>query len=73
MNDTNIIQIKIVKKPSAYDTLITLNVNEQCYIKTKQIKSTSIRSAIRLLNKSGYWFECSEKGLVDQILVRRTL
>ena len=58
-------------RPSATKTLKTIEVGETVIIKTRHIKKPSICSAAAKLNKTGYLFEVSEKGLVDEVMVTR--
>lgn len=63
--------LTIVNKVSVQRTLLTIKPGENKIIKTNLIKASSIRSAIRCLNKKGYSYKASEKGLIDEIEVSR--
>lgn len=71
MNNQVNTQIKVVKIPSATETLSNLNVGDCGFIKTRNLKLTSIRSAVRYLATQGLEFECSEKGLVNEVFIKR--
>ncbi|MCD8044877.1 MAG: hypothetical protein LUE98_15570 [Tannerellaceae bacterium] len=64
-------RIKTIKKVDVQSTLLSIPVGGEVTIKNKQVKSSSIRSAIRVLNQRGYRFESSEKGLIDEVRIRR--
>ena len=53
MNNQVNTQIKVVKIPSATETLSNLNVGDCGFIKTRNLKLTSIRSAVRYLATQG--------------------
>lgn len=52
-------------------TLLNIKVGEQVVFATKDIKCTSIRSGINYLNSKGYLFKSSEKGLINEVMVKR--
>ncbi|MCD7929955.1 MAG: hypothetical protein LUH15_00490 [Tannerellaceae bacterium] len=64
-------RIKTIKKVDVQSTLLSIPVGGEVTIKNKQVKSSSIRSAIRVLNQRGYRFESSEKGLIYEVRIRR--
>jgi len=63
--------IKPVTKINVKATLLKIGVGQSTVIKTKTIKASSIRSAVRVLNNEGYDYESTEKGLVDTVKVTR--
>ncbi len=62
---------RTVKKVDVQSTLLSIPVGEELIIKTRIIKASSIRSAIRYLNQKGYMFASTEKGLIDEVKVFR--
>ena len=66
-----ITNIKPATKIDVKATLLKIGVGKSTIIKTKTIKGSSIRSAIRVLNKKGYDFDSTERGLIDAIKVTR--
>ena len=64
---------KIIKKyrPLVMDTLRSISIGDSLTIRTKDIKASSIRSGIRYLNKKGYEFTQTERGLIDEVKVTR--
>jgi len=66
-----ITNIKPATKIDVKATLLKIGVGKSTIIKTKIIKASSIRSAIRVLNKEGYDFDSTERGLVDEVKVTR--
>lgn len=62
---------KLVKKASAQLTLLQIPIGESREIERKDIKYSSIRTAIRKLKEKGHNFIASEAGLVDSTLVTR--
>lgn len=63
--------IKPVTKINVKATLLKIGVGKSAVIKTKTIKASSIRSAVRVLNQQGYDFESTEKGLINEVKVSR--
>jgi len=63
--------IKLATKISVKHTLLKIPVGKMVFIKTELIKASSIRSAIRVLNKEGYLFESTERNLVNEVKVTR--
>lgn len=61
----------VKKRINVQETLLTISPGESAIVKTKLIKPSSIRSAIRCLNKKGYQFTQTEKGLIDEVQVTR--
>lgn len=61
----------VKKRVNVQETLLTLTPGQTEMVKTKLIKPSSIRSAIRELNKKGYQFTQTEKGLIDEVQVTR--
>lgn len=66
-----ITNIKPAVKIDVQATLLKIEIGKSTIIKTKTIKASSIRSAIRVLNKKGYDFDSTEKGYVDEVKVTR--
>lgn len=66
-----ITNIKPATKIDVQATLLKIGIGKSTMIKTKTIKASSIRSAIRVLNKKGYDFDSTEKGLIDVVRVTR--
>lgn len=62
---------KPIKKIDIKATLLQIPVGNSIIIKTKTIKPSSLRSAIRTLNNEGYFYECTERGLADEVKIRR--
>lgn len=61
----------IVKKPSLSETLKALPLGKWEEFKPSQFKPNSIRVAASKLQKQGYLFECSDRGMVTGIKVKR--
>ena len=66
-----ITRISIKSRPSAKLTLLGIPVGESRLIKTSDIKPGVIRTTVGVLNKEGYSFIASEKGLINEVLVTR--
>lgn len=64
-------KIKPATKIMVKETLLNIEVGTSVFIKTKVMKPSSIRSAIRFLKKEGYDLRATERGLVDQVKVSR--
>lgn len=63
---------ELVKKVDVKGTLLAISVGKSKTIKTRDIKASSIRSAVRRLNKDiPFSFEATEEGLVDAVKVTR--
>jgi len=65
------IELKKAKKVLVQESLLTMPSGGSDLIKTKHIKAASIRTAIRELNRKGYSFESTERGLIDEVKVTR--
>lgn len=65
----SIVQIK--KQKSLSGTLRALEIGVWAEIKNKEYRPLSVRMAISNLSKEGYSYECTEKGCIDYIKVRR--
>ena len=63
--------IKPVTKIDVQATLLKIEVGQTVTIKTKVIKASSIRSAVRVLNKEGYSFTSTERNLINEVKVTR--
>ena len=62
----------LVKKIDVKGTLLAINVGKTRVIKTRDIKASSIRSAVRRLNlEFPCSFEATEDGLIDEVKVTR--
>ena len=63
----------IVSRPkvSVKETLLGIPVGESREIDRKDIRFSSIRSAIYSLKKKGYDFKPSEAGRIDSVVVTR--
>lgn len=71
MGTQNIQPIKIVRKPSARETLLYMETGITYRIKSRQFKANVIRATATELKKKGYEFTVSEAGLIDEVLVTR--
>lgn len=60
-----------VKKFSITQTLLSLRKGQSAFISIKDCKTNSVRAAISRMNKEGYSFKASERGLSDGIIVNR--
>lgn len=72
MYEKGIKKAKLISKISPIDTLKAFSIGEPFFIKTKEIKASSIRSAVRNLRKKGYEFDTTERGLINEVQVTRT-
>ncbi|MCD7973739.1 MAG: hypothetical protein LUG18_13965 [Candidatus Azobacteroides sp.] len=63
--------LKLIKKTSVVDSLLTIDPGHEVFIRTRNIKATAIYSAVRRLNRKGYAFIASEAGLIDEVKVAR--
>ena len=59
-------QAKLERKISASATLRNMKAGERVRIPTRQIKTVSIRSAAKRLEKGGYKFEVTEADLINE-------
>ena len=60
---------RLERKVSPAATLRAMQGGSTMKIKTKHIKSVSVRSAAYRLEKHGYKFHVTEAGLIDETLV----
>lgn len=67
----NMADIKIIKKISYPDTIKALPVGESIKFKNADVRPGSIRRIVYALNNKGYLFRASEKGLINEIIVKR--
>lgn len=66
----NVIEAKIITKPSASKTLISLEIGIPTLFKTSDFKAQHIRVvASELKSKKGYEFTVSEDGMVNSFIV----
>lgn len=70
MKDTNK-KAKILKKTDVQGTLMSFEIGTPYLIKIREIKPASVRSAIRNLKLRGHNFEYTERGRVDDVVVKR--
>lgn len=63
--------VKVIKMPSAVETLKAMRIGETRAVKYRQFKQNVVRSAMSKLKTQGYLFEGTEKGLFDRIIVTR--
>lgn len=66
--------MKEFKKPktkSLAETLRELEIGGQVVVDNRQSKIPYVRKLVSYLNKRGFTFTASEKGLVNKILVTR--
>lgn len=61
----------IIKRISPKYTLLSINIGETVNIKNSVLKCTGVRNAASRLNKKGYSFKVSDKGLSDSVNVTR--
>ena len=66
-----ITKIKPATKIDVKQTLLKIEIGQTAFIKTRVIKASSIRSAVRVLNKQGYDFNSTEKDLIDEVKITR--
>lgn len=66
-----IIKPKIIRKTSPTDTLRAIEVGGEVLIKTRVIKQSIISATITRLNRTGYQFKSTSKGLIDEVKVTR--
>ncbi|MDR1884255.1 MAG: hypothetical protein LBR26_15965 [Prevotella sp.] len=52
-------------------TFLSIKPGTSLLVKTRYIKGNRARSLTHTLNKAGYHFETSEKGLIDEIKITR--
>ena len=64
-------KVKIVRKPSLKATLLALPQGIKQRFSTKDFKLQITKNAITELNRQGYKFELTEKGLVNEYDVTR--
>lgn len=64
-------KVKIVRKPSLKATLLALPQGIKHRFSTKDFKLQITKNAITELNRKGYHFEITEKGLVNEFDVTR--
>jgi hypothetical protein len=64
-------KLKIIRRVSAQETLMQMEKGTTVVVKTAMIKPSSIRKAVMTLNKRGYKFEQTERGLVNEIKITR--
>ncbi|MDR0823555.1 MAG: hypothetical protein LBN74_00550 [Prevotella sp.] len=64
-------EITRARKVKVQKMLLSIPAGSEEKIKVKYVKACSIRSAIRQLNQKGYFFEATERGLVDEVKVKR--
>lgn len=66
--------MKVFKKPktkSLAEVLRELEIGGQVVVDNRQSKIPYVRKLVSYLNKRGFTFTASEKGLVNKILVTR--
>lgn len=64
---------KLKKKeiPMISESLLLLPLNQPVRIKSTEAKTGVVRATIKRLNEKGHQFEATERGLVDEIEVKR--
>jgi hypothetical protein len=64
-------ELKTKNQVKVQDSLLTIPVGGVSVIKTKDIKASSIRSAVGKLNKKGYQYTHTERDLINEVRVTR--
>lgn len=62
---------EIKSKFKLTDFLKNMKLGEECKINTMAYKPSVVRSSIIRLNKAGFFFQLSEKGIPDGSIVTR--
>ena len=64
-------RVQIKRRKSLAQVLKDMEIGTQLIIRNKEYKTTSVRNAITRLKEKAYLYECTEKGCIDYIKVRR--
>lgn len=64
-------KVKLIRKVSATATLRNMEKGQTVVLKTALVKQSAIRNAVAQLNKRGYKYEQTERGLYNEVKVTR--
>jgi len=64
-------RVKIIRKPSLYDTLKGLPLGVPNKFHIRDFKTQAVRSSVTLLKRKGFDFTVSEAGMVEEYIVTR--
>ncbi len=65
-------EVKIIKKINYTDTIKAMPVGSSLVFKTSDVRVNSIHRITYDLNKQGYSYSATQKGLINEIKVTRT-